>query len=153
MSKNLLLDELRKKVKAEDMVRTISMLVCRSLKNNDILSNSIFEHTMKITTLTVFVTLDILNQEILKSKDDENINDNDLEDLVNKLNNEDYFNEVALKIQKLYIDRIAKTVDTMTYVDMRIKFSRSEFLEVCKYSLKFNKLNIELYLKYKEGWF
>ena len=153
MSKNLLLDELRKKVKAEDMVRTISMLVCRSLKNNDILSNSIFEHTMKITTLTVFVTLDILNQEILKSKDDENINDNDLEDLVNKLNNEDYFNEVALKIQKLYIDRIAKTVDTMTYVDMRIKFGGKDFLEVCKYSLKFNKLNIELYLKYKEGWF
>ena len=93
MSKNLLLDELRKKVKAEDMVRTISMLICRRLENNDILSNNIFEHTMKITTLTVFVTLDILNQEIIKSKDDENINDNDLEDLVNKLNNEDYFNE------------------------------------------------------------
>ena len=42
MSKNLLLDELRKKVKAEDMVRTISMLVCRRLENNSIFNNNIF---------------------------------------------------------------------------------------------------------------
>ena len=149
MSKNLLLDELRKKVKAEDMVRTISMLVCRRLENNNIFDNGIFENNMKISILTAFVTLDVLNQEIIKSKEDENINENDLEGLVTKLNNDNYFNEVALKIQKLYIDRISKTLDVLQYVDVRIKFGGKDFLEVCKYSLKYNKFNIEEHLKYK----
>ena len=149
MSKNLLLDELRKKVKAEDMIRTISMLVCRRLENNNIFGNGIFENNMKISTLTAFVTLDVLNQEIIKSKEDKNINENDLEGLVTKLNNDNYFNEVALKIQKLYIDRISKTLDVLQYVDVRIKFGGKDFLEMCKYSLKYNKFNIEEHLKYK----
>ena len=149
MSKNLLLDELRKKVKAEDMVRTISMLVCRRLENNSTFNNNVFENNMKISTLTVFITLDVLNQEIIKSKEDKNINENDLEGLVTKLNNDNYFNEVALKIQKLYIDRISKTLDVLQYVDVRIKFGGKDFLEVCKYSLKYNKFNIEEHLKYK----